>query len=76
LSSDVKYDGFTMPVADFDILESIKTRCLKQGLDINKSILIRAGIHALDQLDDCRLKMLIISLPVIKTGRKPKDNNK
>ena len=69
----IQRDTFTMPASDIDLLKKIKSRCLKLGIETNKSLLVRAGLHNLSNLNDKQLKEMIDSIPKIKTGR-PKEN--
>ena len=63
-------DGFTMPRGDYDILKSLKAQCLKSGVDVKKSELLRAGILALAALPAVELLSRMRALPVVKAGRK------
>lgn len=65
-------DGFTMPQADYDKLKTLKALCLKNGVEVKKSTLLRAGLKALEGLPAAGLLALIASLPPIKAGRKKK----
>jgi hypothetical protein len=64
-------DSFTMPSTDYDLITKIKNRCLKKGIVANKSELVRAGLAALDAMQDTALIELIRKVPKIKTGRPP-----
>jgi hypothetical protein len=71
-SEKVVRDGFTMPQADYDKLKTLKALCLKNGVEVKKSTLLRAGLKALEGLPAAGLLALIASLPPIKAGRKKK----
>jgi hypothetical protein len=63
-------DSFTMPEEDAKLLGVLQERCLTAlSLATNKSELIRAGLHALMQMDDVDLKQVLDGLEKIKTGR-------
>jgi hypothetical protein len=65
-------DSFTMPKADYDKIDALKQACLKTGLHVKKSELLRAGLHALSALSTAQLKLAIGKLAEIKTGRPKK----
>ena len=62
-------DSFTMPQSDHELLSAIKKRCMRVGIDTNKSEILRAGLAALDSLNDRELQELFQGLTKIKTGR-------
>lgn len=63
-------DSFTMPEADAKLLGVLQGRCLTAlSMATNKSELIRAGLHALMQMNDAELKQMLDGLEKIKTGR-------
>ena len=63
-------DGFTMPQSDYDQLKSLKAACLKRGLAVKKSELLRAGVQALTALPGKELDARIRALTPVKAGRK------
>jgi hypothetical protein len=65
-------DSFTMPEDDYSKLKTLKTRCLNLGIEIKKSELLRAGLLALESLDDTELQAIAAKIEKIKTGRPPK----
>ena len=65
----VTRDSFTMPSTDYDLIARTKARCLKAGMSVTKSEIIRAGLHALGQMSETELKMLFDTLEKVKTGR-------
>ena len=65
-------DGFTMPQADYDKIKSLKARCLKNGVEVKKSQLLRAGLLALESLPLPELLQRIAALSPVKAGRKKK----
>ena len=62
-------DSFTMPEADYLRLKALKIRCLRAGIEIKKSEVLRAGLLALEQLTDAQLQKLAGSVERVKTGR-------
>ncbi len=65
-------DSFTMPQSDYAMLGALKQSCLKTGLHVKKSELLRAGLHALSKLSAAQLKAAVGKLEQIKTGRPKK----
>ena len=75
--SDVKHatlvrDSFTIPGDELQLLADAKKKCLKAGIDIKKSELIRIGISLVYGLGLSRLKKEKRALQPIKTGRPKK----
>ena len=62
-------DSFTLPTDDYEIITTIRERCLDNRITINKSEVIRAGLHALNKMSDEELLAVVDSLTKIKTGR-------
>jgi hypothetical protein len=74
---DVKHaklvrDSFTIPGDELQLLAEAKKKCLKAGIDIKKSELIRIGISLVYGLGLSRLKKEKRALQPIKTGRPKK----
>lgn len=65
-------DSFTMPQSDYEKIGELKQLCLKSGMHVKKSELLRAGLHALAKLNATQLKLAVSSLEKIKTGRPKK----
>jgi hypothetical protein len=65
-------DSFTMPQNDYAKIGELKQVCQKAGLQVKKSELLRAGLHALGQLSVAQLKQTITQMEQIKTGRPKK----
>jgi hypothetical protein len=68
-STKVIRDSFTMPISDRELLTSIKQRCMRSGIDTNKSEILRAGLAALDSMSDSELATVFEGLTKVKTGR-------
>jgi hypothetical protein len=65
-------DSFTMPQNDYAKIVELKQVCQKAGLQVKKSELLRAGLHALGKLSTAQLKQTIAQMEQIKTGRPKK----
>jgi hypothetical protein len=65
-------DSFTMPQNDYAKLGELKQVCLKAGMQVKKSELLRAGLNELKKLSSAQLKKVISELEQIKTGRPKK----
>jgi hypothetical protein len=65
-------DSFTMPRADFDLIDQLKERALGFKQPVKKSELLRAGLHALQALPDAKLKATLAALTPLKAGRPKK----
>jgi hypothetical protein len=65
-------DSFTMPEEEYAVLGQVKKACLKGGVEVKKSELLRAGVALLKQLDLAALKAVLAGLPQLKTGRPKK----
>ena len=65
-------DSFTMPRADFALIQTLKERAMGFRHAAKKSELLRAGLHALAALKAPDLQQLLASLPAPKTGRPKK----
>jgi hypothetical protein len=64
-------DSFTMPEREYAVLLDVKQACLRAGIDVKKSELLRIGVALLGQLDVATLQGVLGSLPQLKTGRPP-----
>ncbi|OON64698.1 hypothetical protein B0920_09010 [Massilia sp. KIM] len=64
-------DSFTMPEQEYAVLAEVKQACLRAGIDVKKSELLRIGVALLGQLDVATLKTVLGALPQLKTGRPP-----
>jgi hypothetical protein len=68
-NSKVIRDSFSMIENDYALIATLKARCLKLGLSVNKSQILRAGLNALDGMSDKNLTDSIKNLAEVKTGR-------
>jgi hypothetical protein len=68
-SVKVVRDSFTMPGSDYALLGQMKQAWLAAGIEVRKSELLRAGLHALGKLSATEQKRIIQRLEPVKTGR-------
>jgi hypothetical protein len=64
-------DSFTMPEQEYAVLLEVKQACLRAGIEVKKSELLRIGVALLGQLDVATLQGVLAALPQLKTGRPP-----
>ena len=62
-------DSFTIPKAEYTVLDDLKQRAAKLGAPAKKSEVLRAGIKALAQMSDAAFQSALAAVPAIKTGR-------
>jgi len=72
LKVKVVRDSFTMPQNDYVKIGELKQACLKAGLQVKKSELLRAGLQVLSKLSAAQLKQTMTQMEQIKTGRPKK----
>ena len=65
-------DGFTIPKAEYLVLDALKLRAADLKHPTKKSELLRAGIKALAAMDGAALLLALRAVPPIKTGRPSK----
>jgi Arc/MetJ-type ribon-helix-helix transcriptional regulator len=63
-------DTFSMPPHDYDRIYQIIQQCLKNGISINKSEVVRAGLIALQKMPSKELTELLQILEKLKPGRR------
>ena len=66
-------DSFTIPKAEYTVLDDLKQRAGKLASPAKKSELIRAGVKALAAMSDTAFLAALKAVPAIKTGRPAKD---
>lgn len=66
-------DSFTMPESEYAALGAVKKACLKAGVEVKKSQLLRIGVALLSKTDVPTLKKLIAALAPLKAGRPKKE---
>ena len=62
-------DSFTIPKAEYQVLDALKERSARLARPVKKSELLRAGIKALASMADAQLLAALQAVPAIKTGR-------
>ena len=65
-------DSFTIPKAEYTVLDELKQRAGKLSSPVKKSELIRAGVKALAAMSDVGFLAALKAVPTIKTGRPAK----
>ncbi len=65
-------DSFTIPKAEYTVLDDLKQRAGKLASPVKKSELIRAGVKALAAMSDMAFVAALKAVPAIKTGRPAK----
>ncbi|MGZ3236106.1 MAG: hypothetical protein ACXU8A_01900 [Burkholderiaceae bacterium] len=68
-------DSFTMPETEYAALGEVKKMCLKAGIEVKKSELLRVGVAHIRKMDLAVLKQALSALAPLKAGR-PKNNAK
>ena len=66
-------DSFTMPEAEYQVLGDVKKACLKAGVAVKKSELLRVGVALIRKLEIVELKKVLAGLAPLKAGRPKKD---
>jgi hypothetical protein len=66
-------DSFTMPESEYEMLGNVKKACLKAGIEVKKSELLRVGVALISAMDIAKLKDAITALTPLKAGRPKKD---
>jgi len=62
-------DSFTIPKAEYAVLESLKLRAANLKRPTKKSELLRAGVAALNAMNDQAFLAAVGGVPSLKTGR-------
>jgi len=62
-------DSFTIPKAEYEVLDVLKQRAVVLACPAKKSELLRAGIKILESLPDAAYLTALAQVPVVKTGR-------
>lgn len=65
-------DSFTIPKAEYLVLDDLKQRADKLSSPVKKSELLRAGIKALAAMSDAAFLTALKLVPAIRTGRPTK----
>jgi hypothetical protein len=62
-------DSFTIPKAEYAVLDALKLRAAALARPVKKSELLRAGISALNGMSDKAFLAAMNGVPSLKTGR-------
>jgi hypothetical protein len=62
---ELKRDSFRMPSGEFEALDKLKTRSKSLGVPARKSELLRAGLRALQGMDDHHLSVLLTQVKAL-----------
>lgn len=62
-------DSFTIPKAEYAVLEELKRRAAQAGAPAKKSEVLRAGLKALAAMEEGAFIAALGAVPVLKTGR-------
>ncbi len=65
-------DSFTIPKAEYKVLQDSKDRAAALGRPVKKSELLRAGLKALAAMGDAAFVAALGAVPALKTGRPAK----
>lgn len=65
-------DSFTIPKAEYAVIDVLKQRAARLGRPSKKSELLRAGVKALEAMSDAAFLACVSTVPAIKTGRPAK----
>jgi hypothetical protein len=62
-------DSFTIPEAEYAVLDQLKRRAAQSGTPAKKSEVLRAGLKTLAGMEDAAFIAALGSVPALKTGR-------
>lgn len=65
-------DSFTMPEAEYEALADMKKSCIKAGVAVKKSELLRVAVSLLRRMDVAQIEQALGSLTPVKAGRPSK----
>lgn len=68
----IVHDCFSMPKTEHRKIAEIKEACLKDGLHVKKSEVLRAGLKVLGEMNEAQLKRAIAWLEKVKADRPKK----
>lgn len=66
------HDCFSMPKFEYQRIAEIKVACLKAGLHVKKSEVLRAGLKVLGEMNAAQLKRAVAGLENVKSVRPKK----
>lgn len=62
-------ENFSFPPGDSELIEILRKRAAREGVLLNRSELLRAGLAALSKLSDAEIATIGGQVPKLKTGR-------
>lgn len=62
-------ENFSFPPSDSELIEILRKRAAREGVLLNRSELLRAGLAALSKLSDAEIATVGGEVPKLKTGR-------
>jgi hypothetical protein len=65
-------DSFTMPEAEYEALAERKKSCIKAGVAVKKSELLRVAVSLLSKMDVAQIEQALGTLTPVKAGRPSK----
>ena len=65
-------DSFTMPEAEYAALADMKKTCIKAGVAVKKSELLRVAVSLLRKMDVAEIQQALGTLTPVKAGRPSK----
>jgi hypothetical protein len=65
-------DSFTMPEAEYEALAEMKKTCIKAGVAVKKSELLRVAVSLLRKMDVAEIQQALGTLTPVKAGRPSK----
>jgi hypothetical protein len=66
-------DSLNAPDVDAELISRIKRRCMKAGLGADEGEVLRAGLNALDAMEDRKLVKLFEDMRRVRTGRRGRE---
>jgi hypothetical protein len=65
-------DSFTMPEQEYETLAEMKKNCIKAGVSVKKSELLRVAVSLLRKMDVPQVQQALTGLTPVKAGRPSK----
>jgi hypothetical protein len=62
-------DSFTMPEQEYETLAEMKKNCIKAGISVKKSELLRVAVSLLRKMDVPQVQQALTGLTPVKAGR-------
>ncbi len=74
-SQRVIRETFSLPPTDWNLIQTLRDRCLGSGVYVSKSELIRAGLHVLEGLTLPELSSAVATVERLPVGKAAKSYN-